>query len=670
VSHSSSPSVALPNVARMPCLSRAVGQEHLKHFEAKMQQLQARKEFLISKGHVRSTDEFRSLIQEECYHMLRHWAFDCFCGAIILYNLALVIIETNSAAEDEKAPKWVEISSMAVLVFFIVEMAVRLFVWRWDFILDSCNLFEFALVLVDAVLNAVSAIIGEALPISFLRIIRLTKLARVTKVLRVLPELRVLVGGLSGSLKAIFWGSVLLVLSMLISAIIAVQFIGPLNSRLAEQGIYRTCDRCPRAFSDVSQACLTILLQTIIGEGWSEPNIHIIEHYPATAFYFIVSHMVIGMAVLSLMFGLVVNVAIDQSASLGRQVEQEKLMEQLQSEHQLLEICQEMDKDKDGHLTRKEINDAASENERFKDVLLQMRVGQDDLEVLWAVLNGDESGSVSYTDFVTNCYKLKTSDSHIMLAYINYYVKMMKQEICADISDLKHDLAQEEEKIAQIERQTGEELNELKMMEKTMTQIERQTSPASNGLKMMENNILAPYCGDSFCGPGPKLGCDNLPNVEKQTRCGAQSASGDSAEGAGGKGLDTEIMFEELQALLQSLMVGMNQTLTALGQLNHTNGPPPDQLYLSTREIVPLYQLNHTNGPCTSAVAPVDDQREYSGLSSASIVGVPDQGVPFLVKRISGEGCTDSGTGDTVAERDDSDEFSVGGTDEGSWTTI
>merc|ERR1719247_2347968 len=90
-----------------------------------------------------------------------------------------------------------------------------------------------------------------------------------------------------------------------------------------------------------------------------------------------------------------------------------------------------MDKDKDGFLTRQDLTDASADNARFKDALKQMHVGQEDLEVLWAVLDGDKSGSVNYTDFATNCHKLKSSDSHVMLAYINYYVKMMKQEICS-----------------------------------------------------------------------------------------------------------------------------------------------------------------------------------------------------------------------------------------------
>ena len=70
-------------------------------------------------------------------------------------------------------------------------------------------------------------VLGSVFPVSVLRIFRLCKLARMSKVFRVFPELRLMMAGLLGSFRTIFWGTVLLAFFLLVWSIIAVQFKGP-----------------------------------------------------------------------------------------------------------------------------------------------------------------------------------------------------------------------------------------------------------------------------------------------------------------------------------------------------------------------------------------------------------------------------------------------------------
>merc|ERR1719424_2689332 len=117
---------------------------------------------------------------------------------------------------------------------FIVELVMKLFVLRWGFFHDGWNTFDFSVVFIDSVFSILGIILGAIFPVSVLRILRLCKLARVSKVFRVFPELRILMAGLVGSFKAIFWGAVLLGFVLLVWAIIAVQFIHPLNKEISD----------------------------------------------------------------------------------------------------------------------------------------------------------------------------------------------------------------------------------------------------------------------------------------------------------------------------------------------------------------------------------------------------------------------------------------------------
>jgi len=58
------------------------------------------------------------------------------------------------------------------------------------------------------------------------------------------PELNVMILGLLGAIRAVFWGMVMLSMVLVTWAILAVQLIQPLNKEVAETGIYDDCDRC------------------------------------------------------------------------------------------------------------------------------------------------------------------------------------------------------------------------------------------------------------------------------------------------------------------------------------------------------------------------------------------------------------------------------------------
>merc|ERR1719253_182942 len=158
-----------------------------------------------------------------------------------------------------------------------------------------------------------------------------------------------------GSLRSIFWGAVLLFFFLVVWSIVAVQFIHPLNATLTEEGYHKDCERCPRAYASVMESTLTFCQQIVAGDSWGQATIPIIEHYPATAFYFAGVFLSVGMAVLNLILGVVVSVAQSEHDRLKEEMSEAKRVQEMEVHSHLLEICKEMDKDSNGELSKEEV---------------------------------------------------------------------------------------------------------------------------------------------------------------------------------------------------------------------------------------------------------------------------------------------------------------------------
>jgi len=358
--------------------------------------------------------------------LLGKQAFDHVMGVVIMLNMLIIIVETDHSAKHTESLPWAAAVGWMILFLFIIELMMRLFVLRWLFFRDGWNTFDFLVVFIDSMFSFLGLILGSVFPVSVLRILRLCKLARVSKVFRVFPELRILMAGLIGSFKAIFWGTVLLCFVLFVWAIIAVQFIHPLNQELADKGRLEGCERCPRAYSSVLQSVLTFSQQIVAGDSWGQATIPVIEEYPVTALYFAGVFLSIGIAVMNLILGVVVNVAMSEHDRLSGEIEDEKNMARLDAHDNLVKVCEEMDKDGSGELSKEELLEGYTEREDFRNCLAELDVEKQDLEIAFAGMDVDRNGSVSYTEFVKKVYKLKDTDSQFQFEQLRHNVLIVK----------------------------------------------------------------------------------------------------------------------------------------------------------------------------------------------------------------------------------------------------
>lgn len=454
-----------------------------------------------------SISDDESEAQKVIKKMMHKTLFENTMGFIIMFNFLLIILETDitadRAGEDAKsAPGWIEAASWAVLILFIIELGLRIFVERYNFFRDGWNIFDFCVVAIDAGFCIVGLIVGTFFPVSALRIVRLCKLARVSKIFRVFPELRLMMAGLIGSLRAIFWGTVLLAFALLVWSVIAVQFIHPLNLEIVETGIYEEegCDRCKRAYESVAQSTLTISQQIVAGDSWGLVTVPMIEHYPVTAFYFTGVLLSVGMAVLNLILGVVVNVATQARDDLKASIEDEKIVERMELHGHLCTICTEMDVNQNGELSKDELLQGYEQNDKFRNTLLEMDIQEEDLEILWTILDSDKTGQVSYNTFISHCYTMKISDTQFMLAYIKYYVTIIKDKIMDAMDSLKHEVEKEEEIVAsELRKIEADEDKALQVMDQVEFTVER-TACTLQKMEVQSRSAPAPKSAPAPAG--------------------------------------------------------------------------------------------------------------------------------------------------------------------------
>jgi len=355
-----------------------------------------------------------------------HYSFDYAMGLVIMFNMFLIIVETDHAAENDDGIPVVESIGWTILVIFIVELALRLFVYGSNFFFDGWNNFDFFVVVTDLFFSILGMILGSVFPVSTLRVLRLCKLARVSKVFRVFPELRIMMAGLIGSFRAIFWGSVLLTFVLLVWAIIAVQFIHPLNKEISDIHARNNCERCPRAYSSVLQASLTFAQQIVAGDSWGTATLPVIEAYPWTALYFAGVFLTVAVAVMNLILGVVVNVAAGEHERLQGELADKASIEKMMASDDILKICEDIDEDDSGELSAEELQ-GLKESPEFRLAIEHMNINKADLAMAFETIDADKSGSTSYVELITMLHKMSDSSVEFMLEQIKYHIVTMKE---------------------------------------------------------------------------------------------------------------------------------------------------------------------------------------------------------------------------------------------------
>ncbi|MCV3209846.1 ion transporter [Mesorhizobium sp. YC-39] len=217
-------------------------------------------------------DALKSLIESR--------RFDLVIMVLILINAVTLGLETSPDAIAAFGPLLTAIDR-AILGVFVLELAIRLVVYRTQFFRDPWRIFDLF-------------VVGFALipATGSLSVLRALRILRVLRLISIVPSLRRVVTGFITALPGM--GSIMLLLGLVfyVFAVMATKLYG---------------SSFPELFGGIPESLFT-LFQVMTLEGWSDGVVRpVMEVYPTAWLFFIPFIIATSFTVLNLFIGVIVS---------------------------------------------------------------------------------------------------------------------------------------------------------------------------------------------------------------------------------------------------------------------------------------------------------------------------------------------------------------------------
>ncbi len=211
--------------------------------------------------------------------LVEHKRFQQFIIWVIVVNAVTLGLETSQAVAREFGGV-LHVADRVMLGIFVVELALRLFAFRWRFFRDSWNVF-------DLIIVGISLIPATG-PFSVLRALRVL---RVLRLISAVPAMRRVVAGLLAAVPGMASIGALLALIIYVAGVMATKLFGHI---------------APEYFGDLGTTLFT-LFQTMTGEGWPDIAREVMATAPFAWIFFVIYILVSSFAVLNLFIAVIVN---------------------------------------------------------------------------------------------------------------------------------------------------------------------------------------------------------------------------------------------------------------------------------------------------------------------------------------------------------------------------
>jgi voltage-gated sodium channel len=226
-------------------------------------------------------------VRQKIQTFLESGPFGSFIMGVIIFNAALLGLETSDRAVSAFGPL-MRLLDEICLAIFVVELLLKVYVYRFRFFRDGWNIFDFIIVGIS--------LAPAADGLSALRALRIL---RVLRLVSTAPRLRRVVEGFITALPGMASVFTLMALIFYIGAVIATKLFGT-----AFEDWFGTLGRSGYS-----------LFQIMTLESWSMGIVRpVMIKYPYAWVFFIPFIMVTTFAVVNLLVGLIVNSMQDAHA--------------------------------------------------------------------------------------------------------------------------------------------------------------------------------------------------------------------------------------------------------------------------------------------------------------------------------------------------------------------
>lgn len=264
-----------------------------------------------------ATNDSLTLPQQSLRERIRAWLesgiFERFIIAVIVINAIGLGLETSPDVMASIGPVVEQLDRIAIAIF-VVEIALKLFVYRLGFFKNGWNVFD--LVIVTA------ALVPAGEQFSVLRALRILRALRLVSVV---PSMRKVIAGLFRAIPSIGTVIVMLLLLFYISAVMATKLFG---------GAF------PDWFGNLG-ASLYSLFQIMTLESWSMGIVRpVMEVYPYAWVFFVPFILLTSFIVLNLFIGVIVN-AMSEATEGEAHDEREAILVELRGLHEEMKALRE-----------------------------------------------------------------------------------------------------------------------------------------------------------------------------------------------------------------------------------------------------------------------------------------------------------------------------------------
>lgn len=222
--------------------------------------------------------------------------FEGFIAGIIVINAIALGLETSASISAEYGAL-LHLVDRVTLGIFVVELVIRLAVYRLDFFRDPWRLFDLAVVGVSLVPAA-----GN------LSVLRAFRVLRVLRLIGFIPSMRRVVGGLFAAIPGMGSITLLLCLVFYVFSVMATKLYGA---------------EFPELFGSIGGAAFT-LFQVMTFEGWAMEVVRpVMATHPYAWLFFIPFILATSFTVLNLFIGIIVSaMEAEHEAERAREAEE------------------------------------------------------------------------------------------------------------------------------------------------------------------------------------------------------------------------------------------------------------------------------------------------------------------------------------------------------------
>ncbi|UOD50879.1 ion transporter [Orrella daihaiensis] len=218
--------------------------------------------------------------REHALKLVEDSRFTNFILGVILFNAIVLGMQTATETLASWQPT-LYVLDKACLAIFVIELLLRLYVWRGRFFKDPWSIFDLTVVAI--------ALVPASGPLAVLRALRVL---RVLRVLTIVPSMRRVVAALLGALPGLGAIGMLLMLIYYVFAVIATDLFG---------------DKFPDWFGSIGLSFYT-LFQVMTLESWSMGiSRPVMQEFPYAWLFFVPFILVATFTILNLFIAIIVN---------------------------------------------------------------------------------------------------------------------------------------------------------------------------------------------------------------------------------------------------------------------------------------------------------------------------------------------------------------------------